>query len=369
MTIFRFTFLALLLLFSGCFGSSTADQDVSAPETENVVSGKNNIESDETGYLTVLGGIRQQNYISNRMENNFARLTGAADPVQLHHFQSAGLKVHQPVGMKVSDLFTGFVSENSEAAQATFVIMTNPFSMEESTSNLVSEELRNENTKILFNKDVKVDGKTGEFYLTRQPFQNIELAKYTLVFGDDDFSWIVTASFDVENEESIAEPLLTSLLNLQISDTPRLPPGEDVDFQLTPNRLILTDGFIDKVVFTVSGIYPVHDSKQPVFQAGKTLANFSEAKHEQMAANLISPSRLFKVNMISSKRPVEIDGLKGFEFVVVGEDLTNGEPLWLYSTTLFGDNDTYLFHGWVSSDNQENYITDFRALTESFKRK
>ena len=246
--------------------------------------------------------------------------------------------------------------------------MTNPFSMKKTTSDIVSATIRNENTKILFNKDVTVDGKTGEFYLTRQNFHGIDLAKYTLVFGDDNFCWIVTCSFGAGQEDAFAEQLLTSILNLKISDAPRLPPGEDVGFSLTPNRLVLTDGFIDKLVFTTTGIFPVDDSKQPVFQATTSLLTFDGSEREQIAQRLISPSGLFKVNIISSKKEVEIDGLEGYEFVAIGEDLTNGEPLWIFSTTLFGEKEAYLCHGWVSSDNQENYnyIKDFRGLAQSF---
>ncbi len=80
----------------------------------------------------------------------------------------------------------------------------------------------------------------GSLYAVREINENSEgkdgrvLASYNLTFGDDDFSWIVKGTFDADKESEVGESMFRSILNTRISDSPRLPPGQDVDFTITP---------------------------------------------------------------------------------------------------------------------------------------
>ena len=361
--------LILLLLpwFTGCFGE---EQDVAPVIEKNPTSQDSNKTTDsEEGYLQVLGEKYPQNVISNRMQKNFARFSNQSDKSRMHLFPSAGIEVYKPDNLEPADRFTGFICSEDGGNAATLVVSTNPFPMENYASEIVSDAIRSEKVKILFNKDLEIDGRRGEFYFTTEPLLNFQLAKYTLVFGNEEFCWIITCSFNANQEEKYAEDLLTAILNLKVSDQPRLPPGNDVDFKMVPDQLVLTDGFVDKLVYTRTGVFPADDPKEPVFQAAKTVVGFEKSNRKQLAERLISPSPLFAIDFISSRNEVETDGLKGYEFVAVGEDMIAKEPIWLYTVILFEGDFAYLFHGWVSSDVTDNYIKEFRTLAQSFKRR
>ena len=66
---------------------------------------------------------------------------------------------------------------------------------------------------------------------------------------------------------------------------------------------------------------------------------------------------------------MKVNGLDGFEFVSIGTDISTDEQLVIYSAILFSAETGYVIHGWASSANETSYVSDFRALTESFKLK
>lgn len=373
MQMFKYSPLFLIvLLLGGCFGSGDEQ-----PATENDVAispeknGPDSIESisNANGYLQIFDAEYPQNVIANRMEKNIALIEGSVDKTNMHLFPSAGIHVQIPDGMSVAERFTGFVSDPNAESVCSFMLTTNPFSMKKTTSQIVSDAIRTEKVKIVYTKDIEVDGRPGEFYLTVEPIGELLIAKHIIAFGDDDFCWIATCTFDEKHEEEFGEALLQSILNLRISEEPRLPPGEDVDFTMTPENLVLTDGFIDKLVFTKDGVFPVEDTKAPVFQAAKSLLRFNIKNKQELARAIISPSPLFGISVISSEKKFEADGIEGYEYISIGEDHLSKEPLYIYSVTLFDELDTYVIHGWFSSDIQENYVDEFRSLAKSFKRK
>ena len=358
----------VLILTCGCRDEpKSADNPVTPENVDANAQNTVTVPEDDGGYLPVFDAEHGQNTISNRMQKNFNRFHDKMDESKFFHFKSAGLKIYQPENMPRTEKFSGFLSEEDGAS---VLLLTNPFSMEKTTSQLVSDAVRSGKTGIIYTKKMKVDGQEGVFYLTKDPFGDSFITKCIVAFGNDDFSWIVTGTFNPELESEYGEEILTAILNIKIPDEERLPPGEDVDFTLQPNRLVITPGFIDKVVFTLTGIFPQEVvTKEPIFQAGRALIDFDVLDQRKLAVQLISPTPAFQIDLVSSEKEVKIDDLEGYEFVSIGTDLGSGMPLVIYTMILFDDKAGYVMHGWGSTENEENYVPDFRALAESFKRK
>jgi hypothetical protein len=97
--------------------------------------------------------------------------------------------------------------------------------------------------------------------------------------------------------------------------------------------------------------------------------NFDVADRQKLATQMISPISLFQVELLSSEKEVTIDGLNGYEFVAIARDVSVDVPLVMYSVVLFDVDCGYVMHGWFNSEGEENYVSDFRELAESFKRK
>ncbi len=375
--------LAILLLsIAGCNQPPTLSNNLDSDDQSSPASVNKN-EPDKEGtaapeYIYIFDKDHPQNVISNRMVRNLENSVNDNDNAESekHHFRSAGLLVEIPEGTKLSKRFTGFIGELPDSeGSCNFTVLTNPFSITKVTKGLVSSSVRNGVTKILYNQQIQISGRQGEFYVTLEPFawapgqEPVDVAKFILVFGDEEFCWIVSCSFKPEHESSFAAPLLRCLLNVQVSEEPRLPPGEDVDFEMNGSRLKATDGFIDKYVFTRDGIFDVDDSQSPVFQAQRSVMELEIEDKKTFARSLISPGPDFAIDHISSEKSVTIGGLQGFEFLSVGSDSMTNVPLWIYTVVLFDKTNTYIMHGWTSSDNEQNYVEDFRELANSFKLK
>ena len=121
------------------------------------------------------------------------------------------------------------------------MVTTNPFSMEE-TSQLVAESVRVGETETLYTREIDVDGQAGILYLTRTRVGETEafVTKRVVAFGGDDFSWIITATSKNTFETKHGEEIMKMLLNIQIAEEGPVANGDEVDFQITPNRLVLT---------------------------------------------------------------------------------------------------------------------------------
>lgn len=361
--------LALVQLSTGCADSETETPAVNETERSEAGLETLTVTADEQkpneAYQPILEKDLAQSIITNRMENNFKRYHNKIAASELTHFPSAGLSVYHPEGLKRAKKHSGF-----EARGATVFVLTNPFSMEGTTSSIIGEEVNSQRSGVLFTKTIEVDGMTGVFYASGEELASgAKIVHLTSAFGNDQFSWIIKGMLTPDGEEQFGEQILKSVLNARISDKPRLPPGEDVDFTIQPNRLELTDGFIDKVVFTKGGVFPLHSVLEPVFQASSMAFRISEKDRRDFSTTMISPSPAYKIELISTTTAVTIDGLDGFEHVAIGLDQVSEEPLQIYSTVLFGEKGGYVMHAWVSSQNPENYIPDFRSLARSFKRR
>lgn len=372
--LFSLCTFALLLQTVGCqqgpdADGSNSDEKQGAAETQ--ASSPDETSVSASGFQPLFDQDYEQHQISSRMRQNFQLLRGSIDGEELHKFESAGLEMYQPKNMSPSDRFTGFraVSEDKQRSLATLLILTNPFSMSRTTQQIVSSAVYQGGSAIMYSERINIDGREGVFYCIRDEIQGKKVAKFITAFGDDEFSWIVSTALTGEQEGQFAEELLRSMLNIKIAET-RLPPGEDVDFTIQPNRLVLTDGFVDKVIFTLTGVFPVESTKEPIFQAGRSMVKLpnDEDYRQKLARSLIVPIPEFEVHRVSSEREVTIDNLGGYEFLAVGRDQLSGEPIMIYTVVLFGAEETYVMHGWVVSESSE-YINDFRALANSFRRK
>ena len=87
----------------------------------------------------------------------------------------------------------------------------------------------------------------------------------------------------------------------------------------------------------------------------------------QLAQVMIVPTPLFKVELVSSEREIELDGLPGYELMAIGTDSASGESLQIYSISLFDGEKAYVCNAWVSSKNTDNHLKDFKELSKSFR--
>ena len=221
------------------------------------------------------------------------------------------------------------------------------------TRDIVREEMniRFNKARVLFMTGMKIGKMDAELYVGQESPERLrggKLGEFTLIFGDGSFSWVVKATFDADMENELGLITLQSILNTRLSDGPRLPAGADVDFVITPGRLSIVDGFIDRMVFALEGEFPSH-SQLPIFMVGRSLIDVSEADRRLTARRMANPPGLYQLRRISSFKEIEIDGLTGFETLAVGLDQATNQPLQFYSVSLFDGPRHYLMNGWVGA--------------------
>lgn len=101
------------------------------------------------------------------------------------------------------------------------------------------------------------------------------------------------------------------------------------------------------------------------FQAKPISAEARKSFAEQRAAE---KGDRFKQITIQSVKPIRLDGLEGFETLSEAEDATSGNKLLVTWVTLFDDAETFVMSGTVGSDERDEYLPEFQAMMQSFKK-
>ena len=354
--------LFCLVIATGC----PSNDDTAQPD-----AGNNSLQADTgvmaEGYQPLVDADHPQNIISSRVQKNLQLFTESPAAGEEVYLPAAGLKMVKPTKLSVAERFSGFINQELGSS---IHITTNPFSFSGMTLEIVSGAVNAPGSTILYTRENPVGSKEGVFYITKHEMNENVSCNYILAFGDDDFSWIVSGGFAASAESEVGGDILSSILNVKIAEEGRAPAGAKVGFTMNSGSLQLTDGFIDKVVYTKDGVFPTDSgTKLPVFQTSKIAVKVvGEQERRKFAARMLMPSNLFQFEIMSADNEVEIDGLPGLEFVTLGSDTLSSESAVIYTVLLFDEEDTYVMHGWFNSDSDDNYLPAFRELSNSLKR-
>ena len=94
-----------------------------------------------------------------------------------------------------------------------------------------------------------------------------------------------------------------------------------------------------------------------------------ESDRAKFALQQILPSPDITIEHIFIDREISVDGLPGREMMALADDIATNTPILLYAAVLFDEDSYVTLHGWAGQFEDEDWGAEFKAITQSFKRK
>jgi hypothetical protein len=233
-----------------------------------------------------------------------------------------------------------------------------------------SSALMKKGMSALNKQEVKVNGQSGLLVQIRHNLSVGEFLKWILVFGDEKESVIITATFPKEFENELSEKMKASILTATWDREKNISPTEGLNFTVSEKGdLKLAKRFINMLAFTKGGVFPDKAVNNPLLTVGQSVSKFEISDPEGFArARILQTTSVTGIEIEQSSK-VTIDNLNGYEMVAKGKDNESGQPMVIYQTILFESQSYYIMLGLISTRQGETYLTAFREMARSFKRR
>jgi hypothetical protein len=296
-----------------------------------------------------------------------AQAPGRPDASGYVSFPGAGARLVKPAGFTEAERFHGF---QQPGTQSSVMVVRVPGPYPEVTRGFTAAQLQTRGMQLHSKASVKIDGLPGVLLKVTQRAYQVRFMKWILAFGDETQTFVVTAAFPEARQAQLSGPLKAAVLSARRERTALPEPGADVPFTIAASpKLKSTRGIGKMLVYTLDGVLPARSREDPLFIAGPSLSKVPVADQREFAIQRLRQTAKTNVTTVTSHEPIRIDGLDGYETVAEARDAGSGVPLLLYQVILFDDGSYTLMQGRVGAQHREEYLSEFKAMARSFKRK
>jgi len=306
-----------------------------------------------------------------RAETPASPLTEAAPPDapqgEYVAFPNSGVRLAQPQGFETSETFDGFVHESSSSSVMA-VKMPGPFA--EIAAGFTEANLAARGLKLISRTEVTHDGQSGILVQFEQAQSGIEFLKWSLLFGSDQQTAVITATFLKERTAEYSAAMKAAVLSARLDDSGSADPLADLDFTVMCSPKLRFAATMSRGAFyTQDGIMRQQSPENPLFLVGPALNKVTVFDYQDYAERRIKQTAETINVLIRSTSPVTIDGLTGFESIADAEDRKSGTPLVVYQVMLFPPDSYVVMQGLVGAEKAEEFLPEFKGMATSFKRK
>jgi hypothetical protein len=284
------------------------------------------------------------------------------------NFPVSGVRIQQPEGFEKDDSFDGF--SNLET-QSSVIAITAPMPYSKANGAFTKEQLKTRGWTLRSRQEVKVDNLPGILIYFEQPVGSKVFLKWSLVFGDEQKTTIVTATFPKVYEEKWSTLLKSAVQSsTRINQNTSLESGGSLPFTLTASKkLKLTQGMSRTLTYTKDGVMPSKSPMDPLFMAVPSLGKVVIVNQLQYAEKLVRHTPYIKKLTVKSTEPITIADLQGFESIAEAEDADSGIPLTVYQVILFNQDSYIRMIGMTGTKFRSEYLPEFKAMARSLQRK
>jgi hypothetical protein len=301
--------------------------------------------------------------------NKRTQLSQSKNTSTLVFFPEIGLAIEQPIGFTKATSFYGF-EQSSTNSSVMLTKIPGPFS--KVAKGFDRSKLATRGISLISNQTVKIDKQQGVLLQVTQSAYGEQFRKWVLVFGNEENTQIVTATFLNTNAKNIGESLKKIVLAVASSSSSVAPAVSSLPFTVTaveglsPVRAAVGVGKI--AAFTKDGNIPLANPTDPLFIVTPSLGDVSVSDRQSFATSRLSNYPQTEITAIVSTNEIAIDNLPGWEIVANGRDLQSKSALKLYQIMLFPKQGGYvLMTGIVGDKQSELYLAKFKAMALTYR--
>jgi hypothetical protein len=282
-------------------------------------------------------------------------------------FPTVGIKMRQPVGFEKADTFDGFGHRES---QSSIMALSIPAPAKKLSAGFTKEAISSRGWVFRDRQEIKIDGVPGVLVHFEQAAGGKVFLKWSVVFGDEDRSTIITATFPKELEKKESARLKAVLLTTRLERVEKPAPGTDLPFSLVPSKkLKSTTGISKTLVYTKEGTFPARSPRDPLFIVTQSVGKPGAGDQKTFAERRLRQTAHTKELSIRSSENIAVDGFKGYETIAEAKDEKSDTPLVVYQVMLFRGDSYVIMQGLVGVEHCDEYLPEFKAMARSLKWK
>jgi hypothetical protein len=282
-------------------------------------------------------------------------------------FPEVGLAIPQPIGFTKATSFYGFEQSSTKSS----VMLTKiPGAFSEVTKEFNKTSLATKGISLRSQKNVKIHNRNGLLFNVSQSAYGQKFLKWILVFGDEQNTNIVVATFLEQNAAKISEPLKKVLLG--VSPVGSSPSVSSLPFTVTAVEglsLVQKIAGMGKVaVFTKDGNIPLASPNDPLFMVAPSLGTVPIDDRKSFTTRRLSSYPGIDLIAIKSVNEISIDNLSGWEIIANAQDKQTKIPLLLHQIVIFPKEGGYILMIGIVGDKQAKiYSPKFKAMALTYK--
>lgn len=273
-----------------------------------------------------------------------------------------------PAGFTAATQFPGYGQESTRSSIMVTEI-PGPFS-ELAAGFSQPKELAAKGLSLIGRSEIKVGEYPALLAHVSQRAQGVAFQKWILLFGDQQESVMLTATFPAARARALSATMKASLLTAIWERGKNVPAEEGLTFSVNEaGGLKLTKRIANALLYTKSQIIPNKSVDEPLFVVAQAVSKVNAADAENIAFARVKQINTLTDIAVETSNKVVVDGLEGYEIIAGAKDRDSGEPMTVYQTMLFDGDTYYLMQGIISRRAGDAHLPAFKEMAASFKRR
>jgi hypothetical protein len=303
-----------------------------------------------------------------RANQNLVQIAPAKQANDLVVFPEVGLAIPQPDGFTKAKSFYGF----EQAATNSSIVLTKiPGPYSQVTGGFNKAGLATRGISLLSKQNVKIENQSGLLLNVAQSAYGQKFLKWILVFGDEQNTRIVTATFPNKNANQLGAQLKKVVLAAALR-TASAPAVSSLPFTIAAVEGLLpvesATGVGKVAAFTKDGKIPTAAPTDPLFIVAPSLGAVPVPDQKSFANRRLSGYPQLEITTIESTNEVSIDNLTGWEIVANGRDRQTKAPVTIYQLVLYPQQGGYVLMTGIVGDKQAQlYLPKFKAMALTYR--
>lgn len=282
-------------------------------------------------------------------------------------FPEVGLAISQPTGFTKARSFYGFEQASTNSS---ILLSKIPGPFAEVTKGFDRKGLATRGIDLISRQPVKIDNQSGLLLQVSQSAYGQKFLKWIVVFGDEQNTNIVTATFPSKNAAKLG--LSLKQIVLAVSPNRSSPTVSSLPFTVTAVEglsLVQKVAGLGKVAaFTKNGNIPTTSPTDPLFLVTPSLGDIPIGDRQSFATRRLSGYPQIEIAAVKSNNEISIDNLSGWEIIADGRDRQSKATLKLYQIVLFPKQGGYVLMTGIVGDKQaEIYLPKFKTMALTYR--
>ena len=177
-------------------------------------------------------------------------------------FPAVGLEIAKPLGFANATSFHGFQQDDTSSS---VVLVSIPGPFLEVTKGFTQEVMAKQGIRLSSKESVEISGHSGLLLNVSQEAYDTMFQKWIAAFGDDEMTFLVTATFP----DALSDQLSANLRQVALSANVIEPSQESLPVEITPAsglREAKLGGSLGKIaMFSKDGKIPATSPDDPIF--------------------------------------------------------------------------------------------------------